>query len=245
MGQLDVSGLHAYKRRAQSMAVKAVSETSIAIEREAKHLAPIRKVFGSTAAENSFRATRKTRQSFRTVSKTEMGNPETDVFARGEFRRFQDVNALSARGRAELRRGIKSYEQGEETSVIEIDVRRRNVELYRPVGSVHRFDATPGRKARQIRSRGGSLVLYAARRGSPKTFHLQLGGRLRRDIEARDVEFSGGKAQGGVDSLAPYSRYVEFPTSRTKAQPFLRPALKANRRLLRQKLKEEFRGTEG
>lgn len=221
MGTLDLAGLHAYKRNARSIAVKAVQDTTLVMEREAKRLAPVRKVYGDNPTVNTFQTTRLSRQAFRTVSKTEKGNKETDVFARGNFRRFTQLNALSSRGRAELRRGIKSYEQGTETSVIEIDVRNRNVELFRPVGSVHRFDAS---------------------RGGKKTFHLQLGGRLRRDIEARGTTYRGGYISGGVDSLAPYSRYVEFMTKRTRAQPFMRPAFKANRNLLKANLKAGFRG---
>jgi hypothetical protein len=244
MGSIDLSGLHAYKRNAQAIAVKAVLDTTLVMEREAKRLAPIRKVYDERGgpSANEFYATRKTRQSFRTVSKTERGNPNTDVFSHGNFRRFQDVSALSARGRAELRRGIKSYEQGNETSVIEIDVRKRNVELFRPVGSVHRFDATKGVTRAKV---GGKMVLRAMRRGQNKTYHLQLGGRLRRDIEARAPEVQGGQISGGVDSLAPYSVHVEFMTKRTRAQPFMRPAFKAHRNLLKANLKAGFREKEG
>lgn len=53
-----------------------------------------------------------------------------------------------------------------------------------------------------------------------------LGGTLRKSIHATDVQRRGKKIVASVRAEAPYAKYVEFPTSRTKAQPFLLPAFK-------------------
>jgi len=62
-------------------------------------------------------------------------------------------------------------------------------------------------------------------------------GRLRRSIYS---ERSGGSSMQIIYTIragAPYARYVEFPTSRTAAQPFLLPALKNARSRLKPWLK--------
>jgi hypothetical protein len=67
------------------------------------------------------------------------------------------------------------------------------------------------------------------------------GGGLRDGIEVytpRDTSSEeGGIIRGYVKSTAIYSRYVEFPTRRTAAQPFLLPAFKAARSRLKANIK--------
>lgn len=57
---------------------------------------------------------------------------------------------------------------------------------------------------------------------------FQYGGYLRKHIVVEEVQ-TGDRIVFRVVSKAPYSRYVEFPTSRTAAQPYLLPALKGIR----------------
>ncbi len=56
---------------------------------------------------------------------------------------------------------------------------------------------------------------------------LRFGGGLRRSIAAEKVKKEGRTMRVVVRANAPYAIYVEFPTRRTKAQPFLLPALEA------------------
>lgn len=62
----------------------------------------------------------------------------------------------------------------------------------------------------------------------------EFGGRLKREIFADDVRRGRERGKFHVDvvSPTPYARYVEFPTSRTAAQPYMRPALDAAKRSL-------------
>jgi hypothetical protein len=61
------------------------------------------------------------------------------------------------------------------------------------------------------------------------TFTMSVGGYLKAHIKAGNPKWSGNRITVTITSHAPYSRYVEFPTRRTKAQPFLMPALKQSR----------------
>lgn len=66
-----------------------------------------------------------------------------------------------------------------------------------------------------------------------KQVTLQLGGGLRRSIEAQPIGESKGRLHGSVVASAPYALYVEFGTAKHgKAQPYLRPALMRYRYLL-------------
>jgi hypothetical protein len=57
--------------------------------------------------------------------------------------------------------------------------------------------------------------------------HATLGGRLRGEIYGEMRGGGGGIVEGAVVSPTEYARYVEFPTSRTAAQPYMRPARSA------------------
>jgi hypothetical protein len=77
----------------------------------------------------------------------------------------------------------------------------------------------------------GAEVPPHARFGKQVT--LQLGGGLRKSIEAQPVEEIGSRLHGSVVAGAPYALYVEFGTAKHgKAQPYLRPALMRYRYLL-------------
>jgi hypothetical protein len=66
------------------------------------------------------------------------------------------------------------------------------------------------------------------------------GGYLRDHIES-DVEIAEGRVVGHLISRASYSKYVEFPTSRTAAQPFLLPAWKTAQKKLIVRLQKAMR----
>jgi len=72
---------------------------------------------------------------------------------------------------------------------------------------------------------------------------FEVGGFLRRNIVVGPLE--GGEAimKVSVVSKAPYSRYVEFPTRRTKAQPFMMPAIKQAKGNFRRAMKDAARAS--
>jgi HK97 gp10 family phage protein len=82
-------------------------------------------------------------------------------------------------------------------------------------------------------------VSFAGFVGGKRTF--EVGGYLRKNIVVGEVEAEGGRTKVSVVSKAPYSRYVEFPTRRTKAQPFMMPAIKQAKRGLKRAMKDAVR----
>ena len=64
-----------------------------------------------------------------------------------------------------------------------------------------------------------------------------LGGRLRGEIHADPAEGSGPTWVAKVVSPTPYAKYVEFGTRRSRAQPYLRPALSQVRESFRTRMK--------
>jgi hypothetical protein len=79
------------------------------------------------------------------------------------------------------------------------------------------------------------------------TSERTLGGTLRREIGSSWIDLAGPRfviqiesPEGGQGRSAAYSRYVELPTSRTAAQPYLRPTLQYLKRPLVQHLKRNL-----
>lgn len=84
----------------------------------------------------------------------------------------------------------------------------------------------------------GRLLGGTIRHGERST----LGGRLRAEITTRITSSAtrGGIAEGVLESPTEYAKYVEFPTSRTAAQPYMRPAREAMKPVLRREAVKEL-----
>lgn len=67
-----------------------------------------------------------------------------------------------------------------------------------------------------------------------------LGGRLRSEIYATRAKSTGGYIEGELISPTEYAEYVEFPTSRTAAQPYMRPAREEMKPILVREAKREL-----
>lgn len=77
--------------------------------------------------------------------------------------------------------------------------------------------------------RGALKVLATAKELSPVDT-----GRLRNSIHYSKT----GEAEAEVKATANYSTFIEFGTSRQRAQPFMRPAAEANEREIVRQVKE-------
>jgi hypothetical protein len=73
------------------------------------------------------------------------------------------------------------------------------------------------------RNRGRGVITFEGPKGGTR---YQYGGFLKKSIVVDNSDADGDQPVSRVRSMAPYSRYVEFPTSRTAAQPYLLPAFK-------------------
>lgn len=164
---------------------------------------------------------------------------------------FQDYYKLSRQGRYELKRGIRDYTPQGGSSVIRVDIDAGAERIVQGRGEYPVLEprvsggySTIGAQPVPTAQEPGRTEQYnvGKARGFGISYKYQLGGRLRRDIEAMEPISTGKTVSVSVVSKAPYSRYVEFPTSRTAAQPFLRPALKQHRRRLKELMKREIRG---
>lgn len=107
-------------------------------------------------------------------------------------------------------------------------------------GQSGRFESSAGQSNRLVfdtptTSRGR----YEIRTGRANIFingQAFVGGRLRREITATAAE-GGPVYVAQVRSPTPYAKYVEFGTRHNRAQPYLRPALAAQRETFRSRLK--------
>lgn len=144
----------------------------------------------------------------KTVSRAKQGGKARDVLINPDTgertMRFPAMAALlSSRGKRELEGGRRRSSSGTNLDGVYIKgisaierVKRRN-----PVtGKTESFDRT--------------------RHG----YRATLGGRLKDEIRAHLDTVSAGVVSGELVSPTAYARYVEFPTSRTAAQPYMRPA---------------------
>lgn len=124
--------------------------------------------------------------------------------ARG-LRNPDDASSLTGRGRRELR------------------IAQRVPATLESPGSGRRKPRsaayTSPASIRQLRKAGDRI-------GSGVGAVTTLGGRLRGEIDTIPATVRGGRVIGHVISPTEYARFVEFPTSRTAAQPYMRPTLK-------------------
>lgn len=78
---------------------------------------------------------------------------------------------------------------------------------------------------------------------------LQLGGALRRTVARGFIPATGYRSvfkatiQAGNDERVKYAKYVEFGTRRSRAQPFLRPALAQARQEFFRRMVDALKGT--
>lgn len=103
---------------------------------------------------------------------------------------------ISGKGEGELRRGL------------------------RPGGAIYSFTRQETVKQQVRNSRGNIVTVKNIIRRPTHT----LGGRLRGEIDYVGVG-DAPRVRFDIVSPTPYARFVEFPTSRTAAQPYLRPTL--------------------
>lgn len=132
---------------------------------------------------------------------------------------------LNRHGRKELARGVAIkgptvFGRGDDDEV------RRNRAKLRRTNSAVFFKPTPA-----------STIAQGLRGGGRYT----LGGRLRGEIHSEPADVAEGIEKWWVISPTYYARYVEFGTRRSKAQPFLRPALAMQRRKLLDRMRTNLR----
>lgn len=90
-------------------------------------------------------------------------------------------------------------------------------ELKAKLTSRGRYEVRNGRAIHMETSRAGTLA------------HVQIGGALKASIAPTPVHETANGVEAEVEAAIRYAKFVEFPTIRTQAQPFLLPALAQER----------------
>src|SRR5262245_24230134 len=214
------------KEAFDAAAVETLEEISEQIAATARARAPVRKAF-------------KERRGFRRKFRSLTENEKRTAIARAnnyytkvrpdEFARRRAVSFIQNYGRVEIRRRGSMNSLANSRSLrflgIERGGRFASSTGARRVG--RGFE--PGTEARQAMTSRG---LYEARRGrsiyrkpvgSGTSSRVQVGGSLKASISAGPVVESAAGQKVSVGAYIRYAKFVEFPTIRTAAQPFLLP----------------------
>ena len=227
-----------------------IEESARAVEKRAKSLAPVRKI-GNEG--KGYRYRRYSADEAKAASKLKMWK-SIDPNDRPNFRtayRRTEAHRVSPFNRTLLQRqtvfpdkgktGISGFaftarskeDAARWTRTLARMNRKAQLDTIRGAALLQgrfgdKFDMT---SEEESRGHWGPFIPVQSKVGSGKPHTVfQFGGRLKRDIEYDgQPRQSGKKLIATVISGAPYSKYVEFPTRRTKAQPFLMPALKEER----------------
>lgn len=254
-GKLDLSGWAGGVQRIRDQVEAGQSATAENIRTQAVLRAPIRKAFGSkhrpTKVDlDSFkmkvgRTSQYTAKDLRDAA-TMLGIGPGDLnisrHKRGAALEIQTgrsggANRETFRGRRERRMvdGQIRYPRVTGRDLREVEPIRVQVPVPRGAKPKTRIIAyRPNSK--RLKSQGVSLSARARYdiahgRGIVRSQNgrYQYGGHLRKSIRVENPRRDGMRTTVTVRSGAAYSRYVEFPTSRTAAQPYLLPALKGAR----------------
>lgn len=223
-GQLDVATLvREIEGQINAALYNAVEHTISLGERHAKRLAPVRKVTEITKRRGRPRA----------LSNAEIASLPASIRRGAEAIKRGGGNYYTMGRRSQQSIEAPEVVTPKEGEVIPAHQR----EGYR---RGQRFFLKEPGQASFLTSRGRAELMEVGRtqeRGRNMTAiythggESTLGGRLRGEITAEmDTRMRRGSIIGRVISPTPYARYVEFPTSRTEAQPYMRPALKAMKR---------------
>ena len=242
---LDTEAIRgAFRRGAED----ALDEIGDAIAADAKRRAPIRKVFKETK-----------RRKFRPLTQAERTQAiqrAEDYYTRiqpDEFKRRRAVAHLRFYARAEVpRRGMNNNLTAS---------RKLRVLGFREQG---RFRSTsgsfpnrkggfePGEQLKPLLTKRGRYEVRSGRAiheegvGTGTRSRVQVGGALKASIGNTGVRETGSGVVVNVVAAIRYAKYVEFPTIRTAAQPFLLPALKGQQarlpRLVAEKIRQQLGG---
>jgi hypothetical protein len=231
--------------RARRAAVEGLDQSAKAIAIDAKRRAPIRKVFKRsvrrfrplTEEERAF-AIARARHYYTYINpnpkKLQRAVAHLMTSARVELRVPGDPNALV---RSRSKRVIGYH----------VPPSRKYLEGFRGKHggwmTLHGYD--PGEA---IREEMTPRALADVRRGVgvhfvqlKRSVRVQMGGALKASIHATAVRTEGSKETAMVAASIYYAKFVEFPTIRTAAQPFLRPAMFVYRERLAKVVAEAWR----
>ena len=217
-----------------SAAEDTLDEIGDAIASDARRRAPIRKVFREKAGfKRKFRSLTPAEKALA----TQRANNFYGRVAPDDFKRRRAVAYIRNYARVQIARpgSANSVGRSRELRFLGIESRGR----FTSVSGASRlrqggFEPGPAAsEAMTARGRAETRSGDAIHReeGSGGT-HVRVGGALKASIESSGAVQTGNGQSVTVTAAIRYAKFVEFPTIRTAAQPFLLPALHGQRQRL-------------
>jgi hypothetical protein len=224
-------------------AMEGIDLTADSVAADARRRAPVRKVFKESKGF---------RRKFRALTPLERGlaiRRAQTFYANDPFKARQVTAHIQNYARAEVRR------KGSLNSL-------SKSRTLRHLGTIKGRDFTPRVDARVLANRRGvgyesqALKPLLTARGkyevrSGRAIHkevqpggatqVRIGGALKASIENEGATITGSGVGARVTAGIRYAKFVEFPTTRTAAQPFLIPAMQAHRKRLKKDVAAEVR----
>lgn len=221
--------------------IEAVEQVAEVIAADARHRAPIRKVFRE-----------KTRRRFRPLTPLErnIATRRSEHYytkiAPNDFKRRRSLAHLRNYAQVQL------LKRGSANSL-------QHSRSLRLLGSINggRFTSSsgafpnrrggfePGEKLSPLLTARGKYEVRSGRAvhisATKQGQRVQIGGALKASIASEGAQETETGVKAVISARIRYAKYVEFPTVHNAAQPFLRPALHGNRTRLRQALANEIR----
>jgi len=229
----NVTAILAVVRQAEAAALESVSRHVVS---EARRRAPIRKVFKEPKGF---------RRKFRALSGSEklLATKRANAYyGEGSFTARRVTAHIRNYAKAQVpRRGSNNALSRSKTSrVLGVERGRQFIPRTDATRVVNRQTGARGYESKSLNplltSRGRSEVR------SGRAIHkealagggsrVQIGGALKASIESEGAVQTGQGSEVRVTAGIGYAKFVEFPTTRTHAQPFLLPALHGNRQRL-------------
>jgi HK97 gp10 family phage protein len=229
----NIPAIMASVRQAEASALEIVGAQVVA---EARRRAPIRKVFKEpkgfkrkfrplTSAEKVLAIKRANAYYGEGSFNARRATAHIRNYAKVQLPRRGSNNALSRSRKARVlgvERGRQFIPRTDATRVVSRRTGAQGFDspsLNKQLTARGRFEVRTGRAIhREALPGGGSRV--------------HIGGALKASIESEGVVQTGEGAENRVTAGIRYAKFVEFPTIRTHAQPFLLPALHDNRQRL-------------
>ena len=225
---------------------EGLNEAAERVAADAKRRAPIRKAFKE--AKGFRRKFRSLTNPERTLAIARSVNYYTNVkpdqfalrrsvahiqnYARAEVPRRGSANSASRSRKVRIlgvERGGRFFSSSAGTTRSHLGGFEPGAALAQKLTARGRYEVRTGRSVHRELSSSGT----AAR--------VQIGGALKASIGAGPVHETATGMEVEVEAAIRYAKYVEFPTIRTAAQPFLLPALAQERQRLPQTIADAIR----
>lgn len=238
----NIPAILARVRSAEAEALEIVSKAVVA---EARRRAPIRKVFKEKPGY---------RRKFRELTPAEKFlaiKRANAYYGTGSFKARRAVGRIRNYAKAQVpRKGSQNALSRSRTlRVLGTQKGRQFIPRTDATRVVSRRTGSVGYESQTLNPMLTSRGRYEVRSG--RAIHMkplagggsrvEIGGALKASIESEGAIETGKGMEDRVTAGIRYAKYVEFPTIRTHAQPFLLPALHQNRQRLVKTMAAEVR----